>query len=315
LRNVHGFCLYCGKEFKHSEQLFNECGQIHSRNNSGPTKVPEGSRWVQNVDQAAQQRLSNPQPAVDIRASAASSSLSPHSAQESDFVSKAVELFKDKQCKSKGPQKYKCGLCAKMFKGPTFVHKHVETKHAEELEKARKDAADEEFLQAYVKDKSHLTEPTERERRSFEESKSKKGGKDSRPSRRGSFDRERPRGRGERPPHDMRGPPMPPPFWGVPILPVGGGPPVMRGEYDWGGRVSYPPRRDRSMRDVDRDRGPRMPTTPGGRTLKNYADLDAPSNEDIVIDYGFGATAAAETKPPTTSSAAPSSKPIEDSED
>lgn len=48
-----------------------------------------------------------------------------------------VEKFITANTQELGPQKWLCPLSGKKFKGPEFVYKHIQNKHAEKIEEVR----------------------------------------------------------------------------------------------------------------------------------------------------------------------------------
>lgn len=48
-----------------------------------------------------------------------------------------VEKFITANTQELGPQKWLCPLSGKKFKGPEFVLKHIQNKHAEKIEEVR----------------------------------------------------------------------------------------------------------------------------------------------------------------------------------
>lgn len=48
-----------------------------------------------------------------------------------------VEKFISANTQELGPQKWLCPLSGKKFKGPEFVLKHIQNKHAEKIEEVR----------------------------------------------------------------------------------------------------------------------------------------------------------------------------------
>lgn len=56
-----------------------------------------------------------------------------------------VEKFISANTQELGPQKWLCPLSGKKFKGPEFVLKHIQNKHAEKIEEVRLEVSGTQF--------------------------------------------------------------------------------------------------------------------------------------------------------------------------
>jgi len=85
-----------------------------------------------------------------------------------------LESFYNEKIIKDSPERFRCEICSKMFKGPLFVKKHISVKHPEKLEEIREKAREEQFYRNYVShcDKMVLVkEKEEREKKKEEERK------------------------------------------------------------------------------------------------------------------------------------------------
>jgi hypothetical protein len=94
-------------------------------------------------------------------------------------------FYNDKIVKdSSGPERYRCEICSKMFKGPIYVKKHISVKHQDKLEEIRDRAREEQFFQNFVTHSDKVKAVQEKEAK--EREKEQVGGnKNASPSDRG----------------------------------------------------------------------------------------------------------------------------------
>lgn len=52
-------------------------------------------------------------------------------------IEELSELFYKEKVVKDSPERFRCAMCNKMFKGPVFVRKHIVAKHPEELDKIK----------------------------------------------------------------------------------------------------------------------------------------------------------------------------------
>eukprot|EP01069_Polyplicarium_translucidae_P000104 Polyplicarium_translucidae@DN1058_c0_g2_i3.p3 len=63
------------------------------------------------------------------------------------------------------PERWRCLLCRKLFKGSAFVHKHIRNKHSQALEQIKREVASTVMKQTYMRDPDrHLLAPRPRPR-------------------------------------------------------------------------------------------------------------------------------------------------------
>jgi hypothetical protein len=91
-------------------------------------------------------------------------------------------FYKDKILKdTSGPERYRCEVCAKMFKGPIYVKKHISVKHQDKLDEIRDKAREEQFFRNYVTHSDKVAATQEKEEKEREK---EQGTKNSSPTRR-----------------------------------------------------------------------------------------------------------------------------------
>jgi len=76
-------------------------------------------------------------------------------------------FYKDKIIKD-SPERYRCDVCSKMFKGPIYVKKHISVKHPEKLEEIKEKAKEEQFFRNYLSHCDRLAIQQEQEEKSRE---------------------------------------------------------------------------------------------------------------------------------------------------
>lgn len=48
-----------------------------------------------------------------------------------------LEIFYNEKIIKDSPERFRCDICSKMFKGPIFVKKHIAAKHPEKIEEIK----------------------------------------------------------------------------------------------------------------------------------------------------------------------------------
>jgi hypothetical protein len=61
-----------------------------------------------------------------------------------------LEAFYNEKIVKDSAERFRCDVCAKMFKGPIFVKKHIAAKHPEKLEEIKEKAQDEQYYLNYL---------------------------------------------------------------------------------------------------------------------------------------------------------------------
>jgi len=85
-----------------------------------------------------------------------------------------LEIFYNEKIIKDSPERFRCEICSKMFKGPLFVKKHISVKHSEKLEEIREKAREEQFYRNYVTHCDKMIIVKEREEREKEKEKERK---------------------------------------------------------------------------------------------------------------------------------------------
>jgi len=142
------FCYYCGEEYDDEDDLQKKCPTNHlrslKRDLSLVTETPQdsgsGSNWAANLDKKITDRLEK-KIITNLDA----------------LVEKSLEEFFSDNAVEKKAEKYKCGLCVKYFKGPSFVRKHIMLRHQEKISEVKQKALEEQFFTNYSIDPNHIT--------------------------------------------------------------------------------------------------------------------------------------------------------------
>eukprot|EP00468_Gymnochlora_sp_CCMP2014_P004967 CAMPEP_0167749414 /NCGR_PEP_ID=MMETSP0110_2-20121227/5393_1 /TAXON_ID=629695 /ORGANISM="Gymnochlora sp., Strain CCMP2014" /LENGTH=211 /DNA_ID=CAMNT_0007634563 /DNA_START=771 /DNA_END=1406 /DNA_ORIENTATION=- len=176
------------------------------------------------------------------------------------------KFLEAKTLKLSEPNKFRCALCSKLFRGANYVHKHIRLKHKQSLDTEKIRAQEDACFKNYYTDPHKLLslpENAPRTEKSNAQGRDRNRQRPSRDTSRRDRDRNRDRDR------DYR-----------------------RSDRDYDrdrDRRKSPPRRRR-----DRDYSPNPPKRRGSGNggggsggIVVYDDLDAPPKEDIVVDYGF----------------------------
>eukprot|EP01083_Nonionella_stella_P033077 90551_1 len=139
LREVHIFCYYCGKDYFEEEQLQSKCGKKHaraSRSESDSTDIPP---WASSLDTTIDLRISSPP------------------ADPCTWTHRTTQKLKESNTKFIEKGRYRCGLCAKLFRGSEFIHKHISNKHAKMTEDHLKKVRQTDYLKAFEADPDRST--------------------------------------------------------------------------------------------------------------------------------------------------------------
>ncbi|XXQ33880.1 C2H2-type domain-containing protein [Plasmodiophora brassicae] len=128
LRFVYNTCYYCALCAIDEEELRSKCQLVHRRaplpctDGAAPVAVEPPAealeQWASELDKKIGARIIAPAPSRDpevIRQTALTPFIDAHTSQESE-------------------SKFRCGLCAKLFRGAEFVAKHLKLKHPNECE-------------------------------------------------------------------------------------------------------------------------------------------------------------------------------------
>ncbi|OUM64059.1 hypothetical protein PIROE2DRAFT_60926 [Piromyces sp. E2] len=156
LHRVHLFCYYNASEAESTEDYDRKCPVLHrqlpktpvvpasSTENGSPEKEPVETKdkICERIDHKITLRMNRPMNSEDIE----------------KIGGRNVENEIDK-CASRNvvkvdEGKYRCKLCSKLFKGESFVKKHIKSKHAESLEPIQEEVA---FFNNYAQDIQKIT--------------------------------------------------------------------------------------------------------------------------------------------------------------
>ncbi|KAJ1653516.1 hypothetical protein IWQ61_006372 [Dispira simplex] len=140
LRRVHLYCYYCGVECDDLEDLLRRCGEQHSRRQpSGTIQRTQGSvNWLANLDDRVTNRL-EPLGERELLS------------QGGKSIDKEVEGQAQEHIERIEEGKYRCKLCNKLFKGETYVVKHIRNKHPDSVNLTSVQT-EVDFFNNYVKD-------------------------------------------------------------------------------------------------------------------------------------------------------------------
>lgn len=150
LREVHSYCFYCARQFRHQHQMYSLCGKTHRRGNipepekrqidpSTESAGTNGNAETSDSIKAAGESEPSKAPvtwgsALDIFNQARMEQANDYE-QRSGRAAIAMQISEwVSQCTIPEAENFRCGLCRKLFRGTDFVAKHLELKHPEEPE-------------------------------------------------------------------------------------------------------------------------------------------------------------------------------------
>jgi len=251
LRRVHFYCYYCGEEYEDEQDLKRKCGQKHlrGRRKESDAQIDVATdTWASSLDQKNEFRLKNPDAPDIYTATLALEKI------ESDFITaQTAKIAEDK---------FRCMICSKLFAADHFVKKHLTLKHEDKFSEVKKLAFDNQYFENYLNDPKKIQPPQtsstnqpdrRNDRRNDRQGRNQWANRDERfPSR----DFNTPKGRAQR-----------------------GGRAPFRGA---GRDLSTGRAFDRPVHSLEPPPG----VSADPRALREYVDLDAPPEEEIVhIDY------------------------------
>ncbi|KAI1312646.1 hypothetical protein EDD11_002883 [Mortierella claussenii] len=140
LRQVHLFCYYCGGDSDNAEEFTRKCSK-HYRNPD--SKVPSNSKgaiWVKNLEQKINLKIKSPTDDEISKLGGKS-------------LEKSVLKFLQSKTQQDEPTKWRCKICTKPFRGEEFVHKHIRTKHPEEVKTIENNIL---LFNSYILDPNHI---------------------------------------------------------------------------------------------------------------------------------------------------------------
>jgi len=145
LRNVHFFCYYCAEEYDDEDDLQKRC-PMHLR---ASKRVDASGNEVQQ-DSGSNWAANLDKKIADRLEKKLITNLD-------TIVEKSLEDFYNENAVEKKAEKYKCGQCTKYFKGPSFVRKHISLKHIEKINEVKQKALEDQFYNNYFYDNNHIT--------------------------------------------------------------------------------------------------------------------------------------------------------------
>ncbi|PRP78318.1 hypothetical protein PROFUN_13814 [Planoprotostelium fungivorum] len=153
LRRVHLFCYYCGQQWEDSEQMLQKCGRKHVRSTTNPshtdtegsTDVEVDENWTKSLDERIRKLLEEKSTLADSDAY--------KSKQE-----RCMEECEKSKIKERPEGGYKCEIeeCPKAFSALNFILKHVQTKHADFLERGRLQFEQDVYFENYLGDLNRI---------------------------------------------------------------------------------------------------------------------------------------------------------------
>ncbi|KAF9586404.1 hypothetical protein BGW38_005521, partial [Lunasporangiospora selenospora] len=141
LRQVHLFCYYCGGDSDNVEEFARKCSR-HFRNPDvkAPVNNTKGATWVKNLEQKLNLRIKPPTDEELVKLGGKS-------------LEKNVLKFLQSKTQQDEPTKFRCKICTKPFRGDEFVHKHIRSKHPEEVKTLENNI---QLFNNYVIDPNHI---------------------------------------------------------------------------------------------------------------------------------------------------------------
>ena len=162
LRQVHCFCYYAGQQFGCLAELRSQCPDYYRAASASASDaaqednaaestaedasaiVGRGEAWAEALDYRLAQRMARLQPAAVAQRLGQ---------VEAD---RAATLLQTRTCQPDGEGRYRCGECSKLFLTMEYVVKHFGNKHADSIDKVRREALDEQSFRNYAADPDHL---------------------------------------------------------------------------------------------------------------------------------------------------------------
>ncbi|XKL59382.1 hypothetical protein PGB90_000398 [Kerria lacca] len=141
LRFVHSVDYYNHCEYPNEDEMPNRCGIVHARLASAANKVT--SDEVTEYCKSFQTKLTH---LIEPQTELPQDEIIKLGMKDADSE---VEKFITANTQELGPQKWLCPLSGKKFKGPEFVLKHIQNKHAEKIEEVRLEV---EYFNNYLRD-------------------------------------------------------------------------------------------------------------------------------------------------------------------
>ncbi|KAF9410813.1 hypothetical protein BGZ94_001523 [Podila epigama] len=148
LRQVHLFCYYCGGDSDNLQEFNRKCSK-HYRNPESkvPVNNTKGAVWVKNLEQKINLRLRPPTDEEIVKLGGKS-------------MEKNILKFLQGKTQQDEPTKWRCKICTKPFRGEEFVHKHIRTKHPDEVKAVENNI---QLFNNYILDPNHINPPAQQQ--------------------------------------------------------------------------------------------------------------------------------------------------------
>ncbi|KAJ2359172.1 hypothetical protein IWW50_002881 [Coemansia erecta] len=119
LRRVHYYCYYCGHTADNAEDFARRCAKLHLRRALPPQRSPQPSgNWTRNLDNR-NDVIIYPLEAERLFKEGGKS------------MERETDNMLSEHVKQLDEGRFRCTMCAKLFKGDAFVRKHIRNKHPE----------------------------------------------------------------------------------------------------------------------------------------------------------------------------------------
>ncbi|KAG0225652.1 hypothetical protein BGW41_004599 [Actinomortierella wolfii] len=285
LRQVHMFCYYCGGESDNLEEFARKCVKHYRKPEPrGGSNATKGATWAKNLEQKLNIKV-HPPSDEEIEKLGGKS------------LEKSILKFLQQKTQQQEPAKWRCKICTKPFRGEEFVHKHIRSKHPDDVKEVEESV---KLFNNYVLDPYHINPATQPHQQPMQMPAMHPG-----PHPAATM-----MGTGPMPLHfGAAGHPMPMPFMGPgvsPMFPHGFVPPSFSATAALAGtpidqipRIGFDiPKRGGKDDDASkRGKGdgssrsglqldPRSRMT-DPRQVKSYVDLDAPAEGDLDSKYNL----------------------------
>lgn len=140
LRNVHFTCYYCALTSVDEEELKAKCPLVHRRasdgSGTGTLPLPSQESWAKELDVKISTRIASP----------------PSVREDKAVREAALKPFYESMTVFEAENKYRCGMCSKLFRGPEFVEKHMKLKHPEECSEEAENRLRKQYFESFRSD-------------------------------------------------------------------------------------------------------------------------------------------------------------------
>ncbi|KAJ2959987.1 hypothetical protein NQZ79_g4545 [Umbelopsis isabellina] len=124
------------------EPHYRKSALLSGESSNDPKEAKRVARWAENLDQKIDMRTNTPDDSMLEK-------------MGGKVLQKEIDAFVEQNVLKEHDAKFKCKVkdCKKAFKGYNYVEKHINSKHAEEIESIKNEV---EFFNNYVLDPNHL---------------------------------------------------------------------------------------------------------------------------------------------------------------